>query len=75
MSANHFKACWSALVVLSSVLEPQITEEHLRLAKQTLVGWTLHSSFQLASGKRFLSELELVPDSSRSSLGTASAGK
>lgn len=62
MSTDHVKAHWSALVVLSSVLEPQTTEEHLRLAKQTLVGWTLHSSFQFASGKRFRAEMDHVTD-------------
>lgn len=56
------KAEFSALVVLSAVLEPETMEEHLKLAQQALRGWTFHSSFQFVSGKRFRAVLESTPD-------------
>jgi len=62
MSTNHLKAHWAALVVLSAVFDPTTTGEHLRLAKQSLPGWTFHASFQFATGKRFLAELDDVRD-------------
>lgn len=62
MSTTHLKAHFSALVVLSSVFDQESLDEHLRLAQQNLPGWTFHSSFQFATGKRFLAELDRLSD-------------
>lgn len=54
------KAQLSALVVLSTVLEPESTASHLSAAQTVLRGWTFRSAFQYVSGKKFLAALDLT---------------
>ena len=60
MSTDFLKAELTALVVLSVVIEPVQTAEHVNRAQELWRGWTFLSAFQYVSGKKFLSALQLA---------------
>ena len=60
---NFRKGFHSAAIVLRVAFSDQESAKTaLRMAQEKLVGWSLHTAFQYASGKRFVASSERLSD-------------